>query len=72
MIGFNSSRYDINVIKQCLFRDLANSEEIGSDEESSIGFVVKRNNAYLCIKTANFKFLDICNFLHRGMVTTNF
>ena len=39
VIGFNSSRYDINVIKQYLFRDLENSEEIESDKKSNMGFL---------------------------------
>ena len=60
VVGFNSSRYDINVIKRFLFRSLDSSEEDG------IGFVVKRNNAYMCIKTERLKFLDISNYLAPG------
>jgi hypothetical protein len=55
VVGFNSSRYDVNVIKRFLFRLLESSEEDG------ISFVVKRNNAYMCIKTERLKFLDITN-----------
>ena len=60
LVGFNSSRYDINVIKRFLFRHLESSEQDG------IGFVVKRNNAYMCIKTERLKFLDITNYLAPG------
>jgi hypothetical protein len=60
LVDFNSSRYDVNVIKRFLFRHLESSEEDG------IGFVVKRNNAYTCIKTERLEFLDITNYLAPG------
>ena len=61
VVGFNSSRYDVNVIKRFLFRHLESSEEDG------IGFVVKRNNAYMCIKTERLKFLDITKLFSAGL-----
>ena len=49
VIGFlSSSRYDINVIKQFLFKEL-DRVELEEDEGNGFGFVVKRNNAYICV-----------------------
>ena len=65
VLGFNSSRYDINVIKQFLFKEV-DTIELEEDEGNGFGFVVKRNNAYMCLKTDRLKFLDICNYLAPG------
>ena len=59
ILGFNSQRYDINVIKPYLMRSL-----IARDNETS--FVVKRQNQMTCIETANIRFLDVCNFIAPG------
>ena len=66
VIGFNSSRYDINVIRKFLFKKI---ELVEVDEENETGgfdFVIKRNNAYMCLRTHRLKFLDITNYLAPG------
>ena len=55
-IGFNSSSYDLNLIKPTLIQQLLNK----------IQFVIKRANTYLCIKTNSLQFLDIRHFLAPG------
>ena len=54
-----SAKYDLNLIKQKLAKHL----EMAKDE---YGFVVKKANAYACISTEKFKFLDISHFLAPG------
>jgi hypothetical protein len=81
VVGFNSSRYDINVIKPYLIQalvtdnqkivtiDLDGDDDNTPDTESrdtGIKFVVKRNNQYMCIATSKLRFLDIVNFLAPG------
>jgi hypothetical protein len=81
VVGFNSSRYDINVIKPYLIQALATDNQNiatidldGDDDnapdtqsrDTGIKFVVKRNNQYMCIATSKLRFLDIVNFLAPG------
>jgi hypothetical protein len=49
----------VNLIKSKLAGKLGLADEPKS-------FVVKRNNAYSCISSSQFRFLDICNFLAPG------
>ena len=58
VIGFNSGKYDINLIKPYLVQVLQISDPIQ--------FVVKKSNAFLCLKTERLKFLDILNYLAPG------
>jgi G:T-mismatch repair DNA endonuclease (very short patch repair protein) len=59
VIGFNSQKYDMNIFKTSLMKTLSSSSEIN--------YVVKRNNAFSCVETEVFKFLDICNYLSPGV-----
>ena len=59
IIGFNSAKYDLNLIKRCLVKHLGL-------HESNDTFVVKKNNAYTCIATETLKFLDMSQFLAPG------
>ena len=62
ILGFNSSSYDINLIKSKLFSFL----KFGEKEEHDNSYVIKRNNAYLSISNSKFKFIDILQFLAPG------
>ena len=55
VLGFNSSSYNLNLVKPILFERLLNE----------IDFVIKKANTYiyLCIKTSILWFLDIKHFL---------
>ena len=59
VLGFNSSKYDLNLIKQKLAIHLNLIEE----EDK---FIVKKGNSYMCIATPQFKFLDITQFIAPG------
>ena len=56
LVGFNSGRYDINLIKKDLFSVLQASDP------DNIKMVIK-NPSYMCISTENLKMLDISNYL---------
>ena len=65
VIGFNSGRYDINVIKQFLIPYL-----LKQDDEAAAGeiqFVIKRQNTLMCFSTTNLKFLDVTQYLAPGV-----
>ena len=59
VLGFNSSKYDLNLVKQKLVvhLNLINEKD---------RFVVKKGNCYVCIANSKFKFLDITQFVAPG------
>ena len=92
VIGFNTGRYDLAVIKTYLLSHFCSEEEEEEEKEeveevepaafdvteeegnslkkskcsSSLRFVVKKTNNYMCIATDKLRFLDIMNFLAPG------
>ena len=60
VLGFNSSKYDINLVKRELLVQLQ------MHQSNFHPFTVKRNNAYICISNEQFKFLDMTQFLSAG------
>lgn len=59
VLGYNSSKYDLNLIKSKL-ADCLNLSYSGKN------FVVKKCNQYMCISNGELKFLDISNFVAPG------
>ena len=57
MIGFNSGKYDLNMIKRSFVPLLI----------SNNAAVIKRQNTYMCLYTDKLKFVDICNYLAPGV-----
>ena len=51
VIGFNSGKYDLNMIKRSFVPLLI----------SNNAAVIKRQNTYMCLYTDKLKFVDICN-----------
>ena len=78
VIGFNSGKYDLNVIKQLFVpyllkpskqdNDDDKDEDIDEDEEDDddTRFVIKQQNTFMCFSTKKLKFLDIINYLAPG------
>ena len=66
VVGFNSGKYDINLIKREIM--LFISEKYKDNEI----FTIKKNNSYISISTPHLKFLDISNFLAPGCSYTQF
>ena len=57
VIGFNSGKYDLNMIKRSFVPLLI----------SNNAAVIKRQNTYMCLYTDKLKFVDICNYLAPGV-----
>ena len=58
VVGFNSGKYDLNVLKDILIPYLVN--------RSGINLAIKRNHAFLTLRTTSLKFVDISNFVAAG------
>ena len=61
VLGFNSAKYDLNLIRRSIARHLKMH-----DAEQKGTFVVKKSNAYACIASDQLKFLDMSQFLVAG------
>ena len=57
VIGFNSGKYDLNMIKRSFVPLLI----------SNNAAVIKRENTYMCLYTDKLKFVVICNYLAPGV-----
>ena len=66
VVGFNSGKYDINLIKKEIMMFIS---EAYKDNEI---FTIKKNNSYISISTPHLKFLDISNFLAPGCSYSQF
>ena len=66
VLGFNSSSYDINVLKGSLFPAL------GFDANADGNFVIKKNNSYTVVGARGVRFLDITNYLAPGFSYSQF
>ena len=69
VIGFNSGKYDLNLIKKYFVEELAKAEvtPLGGALKHPEIFVARKDNDYMFLTTEKFKFLDIKNFLGGGM-----
>ena len=66
VIGFNSGKYDINLIRHHLIMTLHNL----TDGEKVT--CIKRNNSYLMLSVSNLKFIDVSNYLAPGYSYSQF
>ncbi|XP_071829770.1 uncharacterized protein [Apostichopus japonicus] len=70
VIGFNSGKYDINVMKGLMYQSLEklhqNEDESAHDGYPAVSQVIKRNGDYMSISSKWLKFLDIKNYLAPG------
>ena len=58
VFGFNSGRYDINMIKEYFVKNLAGISDVN---------VAKKENSYMFLSLPQFKFLDIKSYLAPGL-----
>ena len=58
VVGFNSGKYDLNVLKDILIPHLVH--RLGID------LTIKRHHAYLALRTGLLEFVDISNFVAAG------
>ena len=65
VLGFNSGKYDMNLMKTEIVQLL----EL---EQENNYFVIKKNKNYMCLSDKKFRFLDISNFLAPGCSYSKF
>ena len=57
MIGFNSGKYDLNMVKEYFVKEICYNKE-GEDV-----FAAKKENNYMFLTTSKSKFLDVKNYI---------
>ena len=62
VIGFNSSKYDINAMKSAFFPALLKATDVDINGMPKIN-VIKKLNTYMAVTTDKLKIVDILNFL---------
>ena len=58
VFGFNSGKYDLNLVKEYFVRTLSIMNDVT---------VTKKDNSYMFLMTPMFKFLDVKNYLAPGL-----
>ena len=58
VLGFNSGKYDLNLIKEHFVKTMADINDIT---------VAKKENKFMFLTTPHFKFLDVMNYLAPGL-----
>ena len=64
VIGFNSGKYDLNMVKEYFVKEICYNKEDECDEDV---FAAKKENNYLFFTTHKFKFLDVKNYIGPGL-----
>ena len=65
ILGFNSQKYDIPLIRRYLPSSLARLDTIPD-------FVIKKTNSYMAVSTKKLKYLDLTNYLAAGTSLDSF
>ena len=65
ILGFNSQRYDIPLIRRYLPSSLKRLDSLPN-------FVIKKTNSYMALSTKSFKYLDLTNYLAAGTSLDSF
>ena len=60
VIGFNSGKYDVNMVKEYFVREISYNEEDGCNEDV---FAAKKDNDCMFLTTPKFKFSDVKNHI---------
>ena len=60
VIGFNSGKYDLNMVKEYFVKKISYNKE---DECNEDVFAAKKENDYMFLTTSKFKFLDVKNYI---------
>ena len=64
VIGFNSGKYDIDMVKEYFVKEISYNKEIECNKDV---FVAKKENDYMFLITPKVKFLDIKNYIGPGL-----
>ena len=65
VIGLNSGKYDINMVKEYFVKEISYNKD---DECSEDVFAVKNVNDYMFLTICSFKFLDVKNCIGPGLI----
>ena len=60
VIGFNSGKYDLNMVKEYFVKKISYNKEEECNEDM---FAAKKENDYMFLTTSKFKFLDVKNYI---------
>ena len=63
-IGFNSGKYDFNMVKEYFVKKISYNKEDGCNEDV---FAANKENDYMFLTTSKFKFLDVKNYIGPGL-----
>ena len=64
VIGFNSSKYDLNKMKEYFVKEISYNKNDKCNEDV---FAAKKENDYVFLTTSKFKFLDNKNYIGPGL-----
>ena len=64
LIGFNSGKYDLNMVKAYYLKKICYNKE---DECNEDVFAAKKENDYMFLTTSKFKILDVKNYIGPGL-----
>ena len=64
MIGFNSGKFDINMVKEYFVKNISYNKK---DECNKEVFAAKKENYHMFLTTSKFKFLDVKNYIGPGL-----
>ena len=64
VVGFNSGKYDMNLIKEYFVKRVSLDEEKEANEDV---FAAKKDNGYMFITSSRFKFLYVKNYIGPGL-----
>ena len=64
VIGFNSGKYDLNMVKEYFVKEISYNKEGECNEDV---FAAKKENDYMFLTTSKFKFLDVKNCVGPGL-----
>ena len=62
--GFNSGKYDLNMVKEYFVEDINYNKEVEYNEDV---FAAKEKNDCMFLTTSKFKCLDVKNFFGPGL-----
>ena len=64
MIGFNSGKFDINMVKEYFVKKISYNKK---DECNKEVFAAKKENYHMFLTTSKLKFLDVKNYIGPGL-----
>ena len=62
VIGFNSGKYDFNMVKEYFVKEISDNDECNEDV-----FAAKKENNHMFLTIPKFKFLDVKNYIGPGL-----